>query len=155
MPRTGTPEVDAYMARAIGAYLLLSQDQQWNDIEGNTVRIDDMSVGYKRNVLRFLAKRATGLGSLYSFGQTMNRAGGGFYECAGPNGDGCGATHEWAHGVFHGAVYPGSEIESMYADEDTRTMEAVHADPIRWLYSTALGKRLRDDINARIGGHIQ
>lgn len=58
IPRTGDPEWDAHVARQVSLYLTISQDQVWHEAGGNTVRIDDMTLNRKRNLLRWLAARA-------------------------------------------------------------------------------------------------
>lgn len=100
----------------------LDQDEIWTDKEGNQHRIDEMSVRYKANVVAFLERRAVSMEFNYSLGE--------------------------ARFIGGMAMHAQELAEDACGDEWERRMD----DPVAWLRSTRLMKRLIDDVANGRGG---
>lgn len=134
----------------------LNQTQLWTDRSGDTHRLDDMSVAYKTNVLQFLERRASHIVGRALADQLIERLSNAprFTECAGPNGQGCGATHEWAHGAWHGnGPMPGSEADGL--DFDLELPALSHDEALAFIRKTPLVRRLTNDIELGLGGEVE
>lgn len=107
---------DDLLDRARGTYRLLHQDKVWIDRNGNVIQIDDMPPGYKGNVVSFLTRRASSLGSWYQLGEVL---------------------------VCRMLGNVSDMVEDTLIEEEEREAERLRLDPVGWMLDTPLVKRLQ------------
>lgn len=149
------------MSTATEAKTSLGQTEIWVDQRGVEHGIDEMSVRYKANVVRFLERRAPGMVARALAARYFELVGKLFepVPCVlGEMPDGtaveCGAArhgNRWEHGVDHLMLdydkYP-DEVDAMIPDLPTVTNDEA-VDMVR---RTPLVQRLIADVEAGAGG---
>lgn len=146
------------------------QTEFWKNRDGAVIRIDDMSVGYKRNVVRFverhapqMVREAVARKTADALITAMSAA---FrpvpcVQCEGLDGDGTMRVHRYAHGVDHlmfdPEKYP-DETDAMVDGLWDKAMAAApsytDAEAVEKVRATPLMRRLIEDVANNRGGSI-
>lgn len=148
----------------------LGQTEVWIDRQGNEYRIDDMSVGYKANVIRFLERRAP-----HIVRKAVGRAVADAFisatsvvykpvpcvQCEGHNGDGTKKIHRFEHGVDHLPYdvdkYPDETdamVDGLWDRALAQAPKYTDAEAVELVRATPLMQRLIDDVQHGRGGDI-
>lgn len=134
------------------------QTEVWIDRQGVEHRVDEMSVRYKANVIRFIERRAPRIVGRAMADALIKRLGevSSYTPCVGPDGvSECNIDQRgdgWAHGVFHGAVFPGSEIDNMLGSLPIELPTVTNEEAVEMVRRTPFMQRLIEDVEHGRGG---
>lgn len=135
--------------QSAGIYALLEQDQIWFDIRSQRHEIAEMSVRYKANVIGWLERRAHGFAVMYGIGKEARIWGASAPVVIGVDDNGDPIESRKSYSM---APTPGSMAADMLeAELDAETTKQL-ADPVAWIRTTPLVRRLLDDIANGRGG---
>lgn len=146
------------------------QTDLWKNQAGQVIRIDDMSVSYKANVVRFLERRAPNIvkrAVSHKVADAVIAATARLFKpvpcvmCEGLNGDGTMQIHRFAHGVDHSLYdtekYPDENdamVEDLWGKARAATPSYTDAEAVAMIRATPLMQRLIDDVAHNRGGAI-
>lgn len=132
---------------AHGIYVLLNQGHLWVDRGGRRHDIAEMSVRYKRNVIGFLERRARYLVTMHGTGQLEAIFAPIGREVLGEREDGSPVLGEVVYGGPRGEM-----AQDRFDWEMQRAQAEREDDPVGWLRTTPLLRRLIDDVENNRGG---
>lgn len=108
-------------------YALFEQNEKWIDGQGRYHNVTEMSVRYKKNVIKFVERRASLYGLWYSFGES------------------------W---ILNSPSGPNEETVAydMLQHEIDKACEERAADPEGWIRETPLIKKMLEQVKFGVGG---